>query len=91
MSKTCFELSLSDGKVRKVHLDNEEDWLHIDTVDFSRSKHGPYKGRCRLMDDEGAATEIKKVKDEGGREISLNEFCKLVSKHAWEFLPPMKG
>ena len=38
MSKTCFELSLSSGKVRKVRLDNEEDWLHIDTVDFSRSK-----------------------------------------------------
>lgn len=91
MNRTEFKLSLSNGHVKTVHLDNEEDWLHIDTVDFSKEKHEFYKGRCRIVSDEGAATEIKKVTDSGGNEVALNEFCRLVNKQAFEFLPPFKG
>lgn len=88
MSKVEFELSLFNGHVKKVNLENEEDWGHIDTVDFTNEKNKFYTGRCRLVSDDGAATEIKKVTDENGEEVKLNDFCKFVNKQAWAFLPP---
>lgn len=88
MSKAEFELSLFDGHIKKVNLENEEDWLHIDTVDFTNKKNKFYTGRCRWVSDDGVATEIKKITDEEGKEVKLNDFCKFANKQAWAFLPP---